>query len=384
MDLVRLDYDSSASQWMTGPIVDGWNSLIWTERYGKNGDFTLKTSKIDETLSVIQEDSVVMLRESDDVMIVDGWTVEKGAGNGLELTMVGRSFETVLERRSLRNFHVSEETADNIIEDTPSHMALVILREGLSNSSQPDDNIPGIYTVDRAAGAIYQETEDYDYYAWKTDVYSKLMEVLNSAGLSVRASARNPEFMGKISLGIYAGKDKTDIWNGNQVIFRVDTGDIINPRYVRSLKNFYNVAYVISPLGFRIVSPYSRPAFFVRSRGGTITIPEVHPSGLERRVLPVDASEITKVKKNTSLARMLDTRGRLALASKQAINAFDCEISNLSQYKYRDDYFLGDYVTVFADYGFEETMQVVEYIRSADSSGYKEYPTLTHVGSLEA
>jgi hypothetical protein len=57
---------------------------------------------------------------------------------------------------------------------------------------------------------------------------------------------------------------------------------------------------------------------------------------------------------------------------------FDGQINPIStSYKTPQDYYLGDQVTLIADYGVSQTMQVEEVIRIQDADGDRTYPTLT-------
>jgi hypothetical protein len=95
--------------------------------------------------------------------------------------------------------------------------------------------------------------------------------------------------------------------------------------------------------------------------------------GLERRVMVVNASDITST---TGLDAALSQRGYEALANARVLQAFDGEISQSSQYVYGRDYNLGDVVETRNVDGVTNNMRVTEQIFVEDQNGERQYPTL--------
>ncbi len=76
----------------------------------------------------------------------------------------------------------------------------------------------------------------------------------------------------------------------------------------------------------------------------------------------------------------LPEKGEVALRQTERVELFDGTISAESPYEYTKDYFLGDKVTILAEYDFAQTMRVSEYIRTEDSEGDRGYPGLIPIG----
>jgi hypothetical protein len=121
-----------------------------------------------------------------------------------------------------------------------------------------------------------------------------------------------------------------------------------------------NVAYVFSPVGYQIVYAI----------GVDSTV-----SGFERKVLMVNATDITSTDVPTATAQMI-LRGREELAKNQSIFGFDGELTN-SSYQYYIDYDLGDLVEIQDEDGNVAKMKVTEQIFVSDKEGDRSYPTLT-------
>ena len=69
-------------------------------------------------------------------------------------------------------------------------------------------------------------------------------------------------------------------------------------------------------------------------------------------------------------------RGREELAKHQRVEIFDGEITQYSQYKYGQDYGLGDIVELQDGEGNSNEMMVTEQIFVSDEQGERSYPTL--------
>lgn len=98
-------------------------------------------------------------------------------------------------------------------------------------------------------------------------------------------------------------------------------------------------------------------------------------SGLSRRVLLLDAVSDTSV----STADARNSRGLIELYQNNPTALFDGEVAQQVANGYNRDYFLGDIIKLNGEYGLSEIVRVSEFIRSADGSGEKAYPTFETV-----
>jgi hypothetical protein len=64
------------------------------------------------------------------------------------------------------------------------------------------------------------------------------------------------------------------------------------------------------------------------------------------------------------------------LKKRRRVNMFSGDISALSPYVYQKDYYLGDAVMLFGDYGKSAKMIVDEYVRTEDAGGDRGFPGL--------
>lgn len=229
----------------------------------------------------------------------------------------------------------------------------------------------------------------------------------------------------QLRLDLYQGVDRTRGQSVNMpVVFSYEFGDIDDPSYLFSSRNLKNMAIARSSLSTREVWADT----------GGLTPPAVVPTGADLRILYFDGGEpdaqepepfeftpypepipypegatqaemdeidAENAQNNAEVdadnQQKMDAHTKAVAAYQQRLVEFEAEvvekallelkkynreiifdgaISPLSTYKYREQYFLGDKVTLSAEYGVEKTMIVSEYVRTEDQTGDRGYPTL--------
>src|SRR4051812_17036171 len=94
MELLTLN-DTNQS----GKLIENWDSLIWTERFNTVGDFNLQTGRVEEFMSLLPEGTRLTLRDSNIAMVVETHQIERKKNTPQKLTITGRSYESILDRR---------------------------------------------------------------------------------------------------------------------------------------------------------------------------------------------------------------------------------------------------------------------------------------------
>lgn len=82
---------------------------------------------------------------------------------------------------------------------------------------------------------------------------------------------------------------------------------------------------------------------------------------------------------NVIYSLYLLTRGYEKLAEYGEIKTFEGKIEPLTTFKYKEDYFLGDIVTVRNEYGIEEKVRITEIIEVKDNNGYSVEPKFEYM-----
>lgn len=101
MDFVRLG-PRYTSDYIPEDIIEGYISLIWTERFQDPGEFELKTYDVERMKSLLPEDTLVSHLETQEVMMVETHEIaDEGEGDDAVpvLTIRGRSAWIILAHR---------------------------------------------------------------------------------------------------------------------------------------------------------------------------------------------------------------------------------------------------------------------------------------------
>jgi hypothetical protein len=162
---------------------------------------------------------------------------------------------------------------------------------------------------------------------------------------------------GNIVFSLYTG-------SSTDVTFSPEFDNLMNSDYFHNTENYKNVVEIAG-----------------EGEGTARKWAGIHGldyGGLERRELFVDARDISSNGGEISeqdYYDMLFTRGYEKLAECQIVKGFEGEIDPQGTYKYKNDYDLGDIVTVSNSCGVTATPRIVEIIECWDETGYKVVPT---------
>lgn len=370
MELVTLD-----GNYRPASLVERYSSLIWTERYLPAGDFQLVSSDVERMITLLPLKSFVSIRESTVPMIVESHKIEKPKDNAPVLTVKGRSFESVLDRRVAAKIVGPDGPRLVWIElrQKASDAAYQAIRQTIGDVERPFTDITrlplpavapnidaddGLPMVDLTVPADYSDSIQNTYEIKPGNLYSTVLELLAANHHGIKA-VRPDDLSGKIAIEIYNGADLTKINDPNAVVFDARFDQFDEATYLLTEQGSANQAYLFSKTAFQSVNKNTP----------TTEIPE--PTGLDRRVLYLDVSG----ENITDDAETRRTRALIELYKNNATALFDGKVSEQVATGYNQKYFLGDIIRLDGEYGLSEDVRVSEFIRSDDSTGSKAYPT---------
>lgn len=415
MDLIKLDGTTFLPA--LGGLIEGYSSLIWTERYLQNGEFELTTYDITETKNALPEDTLLSIRNSREVMIVESRTISWDQEGKRVLVVRGRTLETFLEQRVIDG--ISGKAYRLQKQYSSVGAAEILIWNALCNpNSGPHSDVvsDGSYhdPNDRIFNTRVSEstTPGQPAKTWHVEtgyVYPKVLEILASDDLGIRTirprgnpAVDDPQHRTIISVatdgtGIITRTDTTnvkkllfDIYDGvdrttgqtarEPVVLSYDDDDLINPEYLWTKANKKNIGYVTS----NIVGGY-----FYFDQGAEDKV------GLARRVLWIDISDKAGDDPDSGSViiglhgepiqtgpdfidtyTLAEQRSQSMVKRRRNTFYFNGEANPDSKYAYKTDFYLGDKITLMAGYDTTETAIVSEYIRTEDENGDKGYPTL--------
>lgn len=345
-------------------LIDDFESLIWTERYQKYGDFEMTIASTFRSRTLLKVDTLLATDQTRRVMKIEFVENANDAENRRMLTVKGRSLEILMYDR------VAKESLSNLTT-SPTWQITGLTATNVARKIFHDICVTGVLSIYDKIPFIFEGTfaepsniaEPVDLVTVEiqpTTVYDAISQLAEIWNFGFRILRQGD--MSKLWFDIYMGSDRT---TGQStlpaVVFSPQLDNLQNTKELTTIEGAKNVAYVYSPDGFQMV--YAAGV-------------DSDVSGLDRKVLVVDANDITS--ENTAdVPAALIQRGYEELSKARTFQAFDGEISQNSQYKPGRDYNLGDLVEMRNTDGVANNMRVTEIIYASDREGTRSYPTLT-------
>lgn len=351
-----------------GTLVQDFESFIWTERYYQAGNFELVLKPTPSILTAANTYKFIGGDHTEALMLVENVErIGRGDQKGL-LKISGQSSEALTKVRYLNNskyfydhFYIRfTDTGDiHALMDPVGYMNLM-LYYGIVDAFNSVNNIPGIvqdpdmYSTGYPSGDA-QSTESWDR--------SNLFDLLDSFSKRYNIAYYFAHDMdtGQLKYRLYRGQNRP-----NLRISATDD-DISDTSFLKSNNNYRNVVIVW----------YNDNYVYVDENGGD----GLNYSGFDRRVFEVNADDISDSYSAAVQKKMAQAHGRRVLKQQRKSSILDGTATPTFPYEFRDDFFLGDIVTLEDAYGNVSQSRVTEYIWSYSSTGLKMYPTFEDTGS---
>jgi hypothetical protein len=366
MDVLRI----SESNWLPDELIQGYESFVWTERYLGSGEFELKTLKVDETRALLPKGSKIGVRGNQEVMTVETNSIEN-TDKGPELTVTGRTFEkTIFENRCTvivnpgpgqNNMWTYE---DDEVWPTEAARALIMSHVTVC----PEADAQRVHGVSVANLIQNHPGDKMSYKHEPGPLDEEITRLLDMENAGIR-NQLDLDVNGGLKIYIYRGVNRTvNQSSRDAVVFSVSADHVANPKYIFTVRDYKNVAYVVGKAWQqRVYAP------------GTSS----NVSGEDRRILFVNADQIEAKDSDAKKERQARALGLSALAKHNRTSYFDGEASPGSPYRRGVHYNLGDRVTLMGKYDMNQTMIVSEYVSTEDETGERGFPTLVTPSELE-
>lgn len=379
MDIFRFTNPENPIKMQYGEIILGIKSKLWVERYLEAGEFKFTGPVSAGLKDKLPIGSYISHINTPEIMIVENHEINEEEGQEPEITITGRSFETITDQRAVGfnkdGFPRIEPAATyEMGADHIWNQVVTLVNNHIVGSYLHDDKyeIPYVSTISSVLGTGVSISRSLD----PGSLYDHILELLKLENLGIkviRPGVQSPFGVNSdhTCLMIHKGVDRQ-----TSVIFSHDNGDIVSADYLWSSIPNKNVA-------------------LVRSNWAEVLV-DINPEGtlgIDRRMMFVDASDIDQDLEAaptgtdaTYLEYLLTVRGYQAIANANSVVLTKAEVSpNIRSAIYRRDYDVGDIVTVSGDYNEVSTMRVIEYVETEDETGEVGYPTLgIDQGAVEA
>lgn len=356
MDLYRLSQPS----YLFEEIIEGYSSLIWTERYQQFGEIELETPNISSTMTKLPLGCLVSINESNEVMLIDSHQITKQKDGSRTLKVSGRSLVGFLDERAAIKDDLPLNNATTGKAETweyggtASAILSAVLKYHIVDGTVdikdiiPNVTVTGFAPVDVSSYRIIPRKSLYE-------VARDFMSEQNFGMCTYRPLSTGG--VTQLKFIIYQGVDRTAT-----VILYEKNGDFVTTNYVKTIRGSKSYVYGSAP---RVNSNLART--------GTSTW-----TGFNRRVALNDCPDISS-SSTTNEGQMLAARNRKVLADNPTITAFDCEVNPIVAKSMTLSSHLGNVIKCITDFGATTSMRIVEYTRVDDQNGSKEYPTLVMI-----
>lgn len=344
-------------------VVDTFDSAVWCRRYDSPGDFVLKIQASDGLFSLVKNNTVLIRRldaEDGTAMLVDNVVLETSPDNGDFLTLSGESLEAVLGRRVFMQKYNLLGKPDNVIytalkENILNYWYFNSDSQHIANYRYRFINFLDMDGFQRMGGA------DIIAQLYGRNLLELTEEIAkaNDFGFKFR-------FVGGLNrayFSCYRGVDRTiNQQSTQQIVFNTEFAEFAKTSYAYDTTTYYNSA-LIGGEGYGM------------DRKDTIYSSSTRVNaGLLNKEIFIDGHSLSSNSVgDTSYITLLGSTAQEAVQAAKAEETFDTEVS-WAQWKYREDYDVGDIVTVGNNYGITGDATVAEVAETEDASGYYAVP----------
>ena len=330
-------------------IVDTATSIIWANRHRQCGDFEIYVSASAELMELLQEDRLVVREDDDMVGVIEKIQTGTDEENGDFLLVTGRCTRSILARRIVWDQTALNTTTENAMRQlvTDSFISPVITER----------------KYDKLALAAVHGYTDKVQVQYTGDNILEAIEAL--------CAAKNYGFKvllqdDMLVVDFYKGTDRSMSQSDNPRV-------LFSERY----DNLTTTTYTLEKAGYKTVALVAGEGEG-SARRRTIVGRSADQTGLHRREVFVDARDVSSNEgeiTDEEYTAQLAERGNTALSEAPIVQSMEGTIEPLQMYVYKQDYFLGDIVTVCNKYGVQVDTQVLEVVEVWDENGYTCTPT---------
>lgn len=319
-------------------VIDNFHSLIWTRKFYEPGNFELHLPLTAENVELAREENIVAKKGSVESGVIESISITDGENR--KLIVKGQFLSSYLERRLIKFF-----TFNGKVEEAMKQM--------IQNSV----SIPKL-TLGMNKG--YPETVTFQ--ATMKNLNTIISKLSKSSNIGYRIIA---DFKTKIlAFDVYKGVDHTlSQFENTRVVFS------------KNYQNLKNSSYSFD-------SMKTGTKVFVGGEGEGLnrTYVEVgNGNGLSLREIFVDAKDIRSddFSTNTEYLDALRQKGVEELNKLEPVESFECDVEPNGNFIYKEDYDLGDVVTLMReDWGIKIDKRITEIQEIYENGGMGITPTL--------
>ena len=210
-------------------IVDSYSSLIWANRYDKDGDCEIYIEANKENVELLKQD-YYLIRTDDDNMACKIKYIEivTDAENGDYLTITGYDSKDILSQRVIwKQTNINGKAEDCIYDLVVKNF----INTEIQDRKFQNKNGKAKLLLDNKQGFIETMTGQTTY----TDIEEKIQEICKKFEWGYRIKVKDVNFY----FSLYKGEDRSD-----KVVFSSDFENLQSTKYTSDKTNIKNVALI--------------------------------------------------------------------------------------------------------------------------------------------
>lgn len=308
-------------------VIDSYECLVWKRNYYKPGSFSMQIIPTFEQFQLLKKGSILLKRDdTKEAMYIDYRELEENE-EGVEVLLVeGYSLTQWLDRRITLYKELEKDNAEIVMRNYVNRHCI--------NPKEANRRIDNLIL-----GTNNNLGNEIDYMSHYEPLLQEIEDIatVNELGYRIDLDLETKKY----AFEVYQGLDRTVNQEVNsKAIFSTEFENVSNQKYIDSDNNYRNMV---------LVAGAGEDA-----NRKTLTLGSSN-KGLDRYELFVDARDISDTKQegdnevNISLSeynKLLEARGKEKLNECTKIETFDCVLDNINNLKYRDDFDLGDKVSI--------------------------------------
>lgn len=351
--------------------VDLFSSLIWCERLSNVGAIDLEIEASEENLDIFQIGYFIYRKDTNGICRINQRELQTKEDENDTLIIGAEDLKSITDQVTIQGeLDITEEK--NVEDWIRSAMQVFTSNDSdvLPKSLYPNFTIENFYLKDKKGFA------DVTFLLGEKN--KKLKEhIIYLCGLfniGWKITYENDS----LYLDLYKGEDRTVYQSvNNRIMFSTLYENLQSSKFSQSTNKMANVAVVLH-----------NNASIVGDNGVVFACDlKDEPTGLNRYDLIVDGSKIV-LTENPSADDIVTYKEKLRALGLAKIKEYRMtqkfeSVVSINQYKYREDYNLGDIVTVENEYGISLNARIIEVVETWDDTGYSIEPIFDYVENDE-
>lgn len=312
-------------------VVDDFISLMWCKRYYDVGAIDLEIEASKKNIELLKQNYYITRNDDDAIYRINSIEIDDKESNSLIVGAV--DCKNILTQRVIWEKIVFSGTVEDYIR-------LLIT----NNIIEPKLQLRQIdtFVLDEKKGFEEEITQQVSF----ENLGEKIIEICKMYKYGSRVYFKDKKFY----FDLYKGQDKT-------LTFSNELDNLLSSKYNLGISGFKNCALIVG-----------------EGEGEEQTITNVgSSSGLDRFEMLVEDSESKDDLTDISYLNKLKSKGYEELAKNSVTTKIEGEV-DFNFYTYKQDYNLGDIVTITNEFGISTKARITEIIETWDNDGYSLEP----------